>query len=292
MKYTPEADKVTKEFNGDDDDEDEKKKQAAEAPEAKKKKSGNNEISLSFNPRRLFYQLFLFAPPMSAFIDYLCVLLTKKYINSAQEFYKHLFHEVEKTDSDDSGHFHDMTTESMFGKDMKTLYEKFCYLNGFLEQKLDDPANLKLLKDKGFKIEERSDAQTESYVCVMLNGEIPKLSQIPDNKNSLQLFIQSCCTLSTFEEDNVVVQTFTENYEQFLTLNHLSKYTATAAEMQKLFNITSKYIPQQWVVRNDSTIAKVDPDTTNQSFMQKMTASINSYARKLTPNPTNFIIDR
>jgi hypothetical protein len=159
MKYTPEADKkVTKAVNGDDDDEDEKKKQAAEAAEAKKKQSGNIEISLSYNPGRLFYQLFVLAPPMSAFIDYLCVLLTKKYINSAHEFYTHLFHEVEKSDSDDSSGLHDLTTESMLGNDMKTLYEKFCYLNGFLEQKLDDPANIKLLKDKGFKIEERSDA--------------------------------------------------------------------------------------------------------------------------------------
>jgi hypothetical protein len=62
--------------------------------------------------------------------------------------------------------------------------------------------------------------------------------------------------------------------------------------MQKLFNITSKYIPQQWVVRDDSTIAKEDPDTKNQSFMQKMTACINSCARKLTPISANFIIDR
>jgi hypothetical protein len=91
----------------------------------------------------------------------------------------------------------------MLVKDMKTLYEKFCYLNGFLEQKLDDPANLKLLKDKGFKIEKRSGV--ESYVCVMLNGDMPKLSQFPDKKNSLQMFIDTCCTLSTFDQDNVVV---------------------------------------------------------------------------------------
>lgn len=36
---------------------------------------------------------------------------------------------------------------------MKTLYEKFCYLNGYLEQKLDDSKNADLLKGKGFKIE-------------------------------------------------------------------------------------------------------------------------------------------
>jgi hypothetical protein len=81
-----------------------------------------------------------------AFIDYLFVLIYRTYItNSAHEFYTHLFHEVEKTDSDDSSGLHDLTTESMLGNDMKTLYEKFCYLNGFLEQKLDNPANYKLL---------------------------------------------------------------------------------------------------------------------------------------------------
>jgi hypothetical protein len=72
----------------------------------------------------------------------------------------------------------------------------------------------------------------------------------------------------------------------------LNKYTATAEEMQKLFNITCKYISEQWVVRNDSTIAKVNPDIPNQSIMQKMTARINSCTRKLTPNSANFIIDR
>lgn len=58
----------------------------------------------------------------------------------------------------------------MLGNDMKTLYEKFCYLNGFLEQKLDDDDNTKALKAKGFVIQVKEDAQTESYVNVMLNG--------------------------------------------------------------------------------------------------------------------------
>lgn len=43
----------------------------------------------------------------------------------------------------------------MLGNQMKTLYEKFCYLNGLLERKLDDPDNLKKLKDKGFIIKEK-----------------------------------------------------------------------------------------------------------------------------------------
>lgn len=75
--------------------------------------------------------MFVLAPPLSAFIDYLCVLVTKKYINSANEFYTHLFEKKEKSNGDQE--LHDLTTESILGNEMKTLYEKFCFLNGFLE---------------------------------------------------------------------------------------------------------------------------------------------------------------
>lgn len=61
---------------------------------------------------------------------------------------------------------------------------------------------------------------------------MPKISAVA-SKNSLQLFIDSCCKLSTFEEDNIVVTTFNEQYDQFLTLNHLEKYSASAAELSK-----------------------------------------------------------
>jgi len=41
---------------------------------------------------------------------------------------------------------------------MKQLYEKFCYLNEYLERKLDDEDNIKLLNMRGFKIVERENA--------------------------------------------------------------------------------------------------------------------------------------
>jgi hypothetical protein len=75
--------------------------------------------------------LFVLAPPLSAFIDYLCVLISKKYINSAEEFYTHLFQKKKKKNAETE--LHDLTTESILGNEMKTLYEKFCFLNGFLE---------------------------------------------------------------------------------------------------------------------------------------------------------------
>jgi hypothetical protein len=48
---------------------------------------------------------------------------------------------------------HNQEGEAIRGSEMKTLYEKFCYFNGYLEKKLDDAENLKLLKERGFKLE-------------------------------------------------------------------------------------------------------------------------------------------
>lgn len=39
---------------------------------------------------------------------------------------------------------------------------------------------------------------------------MPKLPVITPDKNPLELFISSCCKLTNFEEDNIVVQTFNE----------------------------------------------------------------------------------
>lgn len=117
---------------------------------------------------------------------------------------------MEKLKTNSDAELHDLTTEAMLGNDMKTLYEKFCYLNGFLEQKLDDSDNIKHLKEKGFKIEEKQDAQTESYVRVLLNGMMPKIDSVSKDKTSLDLFIENCCKTSNFEEDNIVVTTFNE----------------------------------------------------------------------------------
>jgi len=41
---------------------------------------------------------------------------------------------------------------------------------------------------------------------------IIKLSSIPKEKTPLALFIENCCKTSNFEEDNIVVATFNENF--------------------------------------------------------------------------------
>jgi hypothetical protein len=132
------------------------------------KGKGDDVPQMSYNIFKLIRQLFVLAPPLSAFVDYLCVLVSKKYINSAEAFYQHIFLEKNSKDVKDD-ELHDLEKEQITGKEMKTLYEKFCYLNGLLELKLDDENNLKVLARYGFKIETKSDSLTECYHAMLQN---------------------------------------------------------------------------------------------------------------------------
>lgn len=96
------------------------------------------------------------APPFSAFIDYILQGMSKGNQNSVKEFYKILFRKEEKEDDQ----IHDSQKDSMRVLDMKNLYEKFCYLNGYTEKEIDDPDNINVLRDKGFKIRTRNDGYT------------------------------------------------------------------------------------------------------------------------------------
>ena len=61
---------------------------------------------------------------------------------------------------------------------MKNLYEKFCFLNGYLEQKLDDPDNIFLLEQFNFRIETKSDALTECYSYIKFKSEYQETMQL------------------------------------------------------------------------------------------------------------------
>jgi hypothetical protein len=58
-----------------------------------------------------------------------------------------------KPDEENLISMHNQEGENIRGTELKTLYEKFCYFNGYLERKLDDSENLKLLEEKGFMLE-------------------------------------------------------------------------------------------------------------------------------------------
>ena len=67
-------------------------------------------------------------PPVSAFLDYLVVYVYKKFANSARPFYSTLFvtadslaKEIDEND--------DAEREKIRFLQVKTMYEKFCYVN-------------------------------------------------------------------------------------------------------------------------------------------------------------------
>jgi len=97
---------------------------------------------------------------------------------------------------------------------MKQLYEKYCYLNEYLERKFDDDDNIKLLKMRGFKIVTREDAQTQFFTRIKLNiGEtLPSVVDQPE-KTSLDLFITSCCNLTKFETDRIDAHDLDATYQ-------------------------------------------------------------------------------
>lgn len=209
--------------------------------------------SISYNPLDMFRQLFVLAPPMSAFVDFLCVYMSKKYINSAEVFFTLLF--VEHNSADDDEELHDLDKERISGTEIKTLYEKFCYLNGYLEQKLDDDDVSSLMDSTyGFKIVTKNDSQTLYYTKVMLlDQELPKIGKDKDKTlSSMLLFIQNCCKVSKFDTDCVPVSEFTSQYRSFCMINYLNVETPTLSDMSNQYNIGNNFLTQQWIVRSSS----------------------------------------
>ena len=215
---------------------------------------------ITYNPLDMFRQLFVLAPPMSAFVDFLCVYMSKKYINSAEVFFSLLF--VEHNSADDDEELHDLDKERISGTEMKTLYEKFCYLNGYLEQKLDDDDVSGIMDATyGFKIVTKNDSQTLYYTKVMLlEQELPKIGKDKDKSlSSMLLYIQTCCKVSKFDCDCVPVNDFNSQYKNFCMINYLNLETPTLSEMSTKYSIGNNFLTQQWIVRTSSetkTVAK------------------------------------
>ena len=204
--------------------------------------------TISYNPLQLFRQLFLLAPPMSAFVDYLCIYMSKKYINSAEVFLNLLF--VPRQNEDEDSELHLLEKERISGTEMKTLYEKFCYLHGYLEKKLDDENIVNLMElTYGFKIVTKNDLQTYTNV-ILLDDEIPKIGNKDRHLSSMTLFIQMCCKKSKFECDSVPVGDFICKYKEFCSINYLNVENIAIFEMSSMYGIGNSFLSQQWIVRN------------------------------------------
>ncbi|KAL4474821.1 hypothetical protein ABPG74_001517 [Tetrahymena malaccensis] len=201
---------------------------------------------------KLFYQLIYLSPPLSALIDYVVLLMHKAKQNSIHEFYKLLFRskKLKELKENDDEEIHSLEKDQILGNEMKQLYEKFCYLNQYLERKFDDEENLKYLTDRGFKIVARFDAQTQYFAYIRYNGTIPTISE-QSNKTSLDLFISNCCSLTKFETDRIESSELENYYSEFCNLNHMQKIQLNEGSLKRDYGISTIYLPQQWVERDE-----------------------------------------
>ncbi|KAL4476316.1 hypothetical protein ABPG74_010049 [Tetrahymena malaccensis] len=220
----------------------------------------------------LFYQLIYMSPPLSALIDYIVLLLQKAKQNSIREFYKLLFRakKLKELKDNEDEEIHSLEKDQLLGNEMKQLYEKFCYLNQYLERKFDDEENLKFLTDLGFKIVARLDAQTQYFTYIKYNGTIPQIQEQP-NKTSLDQFINSCCNLTKFDTDRIESSELDNYYQvikniiyssnilfnfyfkskEFCNMNHMQKLQLNEGALMRDYGISTIYLPQQWVERDE-----------------------------------------
>ncbi|EAR86318.2 phage head-tail adaptor family protein, putative (macronuclear) [Tetrahymena thermophila SB210] len=205
----------------------------------------------------LFYQLIYLSPPLSAFIDYVVLLLHKAKQNSIKEFYKLLFRskKLKELKENEDEEIHSLEKDQILGNEMKQLYEKFCYLNQYLERKFDDEENLKYLTEMGFKIVTKFDAQTQYFTYIKYNGNILTVSEQP-NKTSLDLFISYCCSLTKFETDRIESIELENYYSEFCVLNHMSKIQLNEGSLKREYGISTVYLPQQWVERDEKYVVQ------------------------------------
>ncbi|KAL4503518.1 hypothetical protein ABPG73_017261, partial [Tetrahymena malaccensis] len=197
----------------------------------------------------LFRKVICSSPPLIAFIDYIVHLLYKAKVNSIEKFYEKLFRKEKKSQQDEED-IHNLEKYQILGNEMKQLYEKFCYLNQYLERKLDDEQNLKYLTAKGFKIVSKIGAQTQYFTYIKYNQKIATISEQP-NKTSLDLFISSCCSITNFETDRIEFSELESYYQEFCNLNHMQEIQLNEGSLKRDYGISTVYMPQQWIERYD-----------------------------------------
>jgi hypothetical protein len=134
-------------------------------------------------------------------------LLKRSTTNSVKEFYKILFVETPKERALEA-------TTQIELKEIKVLYEKFCFLKHFSELTLTSEENKKFLGKKGFGLIEKEDLSTNYYTKIKFKEEDNNLAieEEPDflNISTLEYFVRHNCDQTQFEQDVVSTTEFKE----------------------------------------------------------------------------------
>ena len=149
-------------------------------------------------------------PSQFAIADHGVFLLKSAIGNSARAFYSYLFEEVKTKDlgEKDPG--------PISFKEIKELYEKYCFLRHYPEKNLLNEVEEKYLNKMGFVFSKNVDLSSEAFQRIRFKRAKMEGKLKDSPFNSLELFIREECELTQFEEDTIVYSDFKQKYNSYL----------------------------------------------------------------------------
>ena len=198
---------------------------------------------------------FLSNPPsVSAFTDYAVSIIRQNYANSISEFYYYLFTVVKNGEADPVNNPEQLT---MNMSELKVLYEKFCFLNHYVEKNMQDKQNLVLLKKYDFVIEESQNSISQVYLKMLIKEETgnileldPEMIDTKIDQDSLDIFIKSHVEFTQFDTDKVDIIYFEQSYYEFCKYYALEKVIVSTSLMQNKYQIIAANVPTVQLTRN------------------------------------------
>jgi hypothetical protein len=161
-------------------------------------------------------------------------------------------------------------------KDLKNLYEKFCFLNHYTPLSLADPAQIQKLGVYGFKIVDDEDkAQVFAKLSSKKEVEDPAPSDLNTN-STIDLFIKINYDVTTINTDTEWTEDFEEKYLAFCQEYRLPVEYVRIDDLAVKYNLDVLLRPRKKVVKNitpkvdDSKVVGVEQETTAQKVMKKM----------------------
>ena len=237
-------------------DQNSKKKKVNEYNKIKDKKSKSK------NPKVIkkgFREFLKNAPSVSAFTDYSILIFRRNTTNSIREFYYYLFSVAKNGEADPVNNPEQI---NMNLNELKVYYEKFCFLNHYIERNLQDKSNLVL-----FSFQESKNSLSCIYIKMLIKDKGGKLELDPEkidkkiDQDSLDIFMKSHIELTQFDSDSVNIYDFEQLYNKFCEYNGLEKVISSVSLMQNKYHINTKNIPTTHLTRrlqeDDHNILKI-----------------------------------
>ena len=210
---------------------------------------------------------------ISTFIDYLVVTLNRMRVDSIELFFKNICGSYPKTEMEPLIE----TKELIEFNTIRDLYQEFCFMNDFTEQKFKYSNVLSNLTKIGYKIEIIENSSTVSYCSMILKTDDQRwiFSSNDIDHNSLALFIKYKVNITNFFEDQVDINEFFKKYDEFCKFNRLEALVVTPQLLKQKFYIDTTSIPKYFIRKDPKFI------TTNSMEMYIETNNIENYIKFL-----------